>query len=163
MIIDEELLNKVAEEKRHTFISTGMSSLDQIQKAVDIFNKNNCSFELMHTVSSYPMPDSDANLRLISLLKEKFSCDVGYSGHENGIAISIAAVTFGITSLERHFTLDRSMYGSDQSASLEPAGMRQLVGSVRKVEVAIGDGVKKITKDEENTSKKLRAHIKSQV
>ena len=163
MIIDEELLNKVAEEKRHTFISTGMSSLDQIQKAVDIFKKKDCSFELMHTVSSYPMPDEDANLKLISFLREKFNCDVGYSGHESGIAISIAASTFGITSLERHFTLDRTMYGSDQSASLEPAGMRQLVGSVRKVEVAIGDGVKKITKDEENTSKKLRAHIKSQV
>ena len=144
MIVHHELLELIAEEKKHTFISTGMSTLDDIEKAVDIFKKHECSFELMHTISTYPMNDQDANLNIINTLRDTFKCNVGYSGHETGVAISVAATAMGITSLERHITLDRSMYGSDQSASLEPAGLRNLVGSVRKVSDAMGDGIKKV-------------------
>lgn len=159
MIVYKDLLKLVASEKKHTFISTGMSTYDQIQNAVDIFNDAKCSFELMHTVSTYPMKDEDANLRLIPNLKERFNCNVGYSGHENGIAISVAAAAFGISSLERHITLDRAMYGSDQAASLEKAGLSQVVGAVKKVSLSLGDGVKKIIPDEQEVSKKLRQHI----
>jgi len=112
MIVYEDLLKMIAKEGKHTFISTGMTTYDDIQKAVDIFNKENCSFELMHTISTYPMKDENANLRMINTLREKYRCDVGYSGHEAGLAISYAAVAFGITSLERHVTLSRAMYGS---------------------------------------------------
>ena len=159
MIVSKEFLNEVAKEKKHTFISTGMSTLENIEKAVDIFRFNKCSFELMHTVSTYPMNDKDANLLCIPMLREKFKCDVGYSGHESGLAISYAAVALGATSLERHITLNRSMYGSDQSASVEPAGLKQLVGAARKIYNALGNGVKTITKEEEEIAKKLRIHL----
>jgi N-acetylneuraminate synthase len=159
MIVYEDLLKKIAQEGKHTFISTGMSDYIDIQKAVDIFKLANCPFELMHTVSTYPMKDEDANLRIINTLREKFDCDVGYSGHETGLAISYAASTLGITSLERHITLSRAMYGSDQAASLEPAGLNQLVGGVRKIEKALGDGQKKIIEAEKPIAKKLREHL----
>ncbi len=159
LIVYEQLLELVAKERKHTFISTGMSTYDDIQKAVDIFRKHNCSFELMHTVSTYPMDDRDANLNVIKTLREKFNCDVGYSGHENGLAISYAAAANGITSLERHITLDRCMYGSDQVASIEPNGLRQLVSTVRKIEMAMGDGIKRIVDEEVEISKKLRQHL----
>jgi N-acetylneuraminate synthase len=159
MIIYDDLLNKVASEGKHTFISTGMSSYEDIENAIQIFKKHQCPFELMHTVSTYPMKDEDANLKMIKTLREKYGCNVGYSGHEVGLAISYAAAAMGITSLERHITLDRAMYGSDQSASIEPNGLRMLVGSVRKIEKAIGDGVKKIITDEVPIAEKLRAHI----
>jgi N-acetylneuraminate synthase len=159
MIVDQVFLKAVASEGKHTFISTGMSTLDQIQSAVNIFQEANCPFELMHTVSTYPMKTHHANLRVISTLKDKFGCDVGYSGHESGLAVSYAAASLGITSLERHITMDRAMYGSDQSASVEPAGLRRLVGTVRKIEQAMGDGVKTILEEEKPIAEKLRAHI----
>ena len=159
MIVYEDLLNKIADEGKHTFISTGMSNFEDIQKAVEIFKSKNCPFELMHTVSTYPMKDDHANLKVINTLKEKFKCDVGYSGHEAGLVISYAAATLGISSLERHITLSRAMYGSDQAASVEPAGLRQLVGGVRKIEKALGDGRKVIIEDEKPIAKKLREHI----
>ena len=159
MIVHEELLHKIAEEAKHTFISTGMTSYEDIQKAIDIFKEHDCPFELMHTISTYPMRDEDANLNMIKTLREKFQCDVGYSGHEVGLAVSYAAAALGITSLERHITLDRAMYGSDQSASVEPSGLRQLVGAVRKIEMAMGDGVKRIIDDEVPIAKKLREHL----
>tara|TARA_B100000242_G_scaffold126304_1_gene89054 strand:+ start:2151 stop:3002 length:852 start_codon:yes stop_codon:yes gene_type:complete len=159
MLIYDDLLNLIAQEKKHTFISTGMSTFEDIDNAVKIFKNHNCPFELMHTVSTYPMKDKDANLKMITVLKEKYLCPIGYSGHETGVAISNAAAALGITSLERHITLDRTMYGSDQSASLEPNGMRHLVEAVRKVELAMGDGVKKIIDDEIPISKKLREHL----
>ena len=159
MIIDEDFLKYVASEKKHTFISTGMSNMDQINTALKIFKELECPFELMHTVSTYPMPDIDANLMCIPMLKNKFKCNVGYSGHETGLSISYAAVALGASSIERHITLDRTMYGSDQAASIEPHGLRQLVGAIRKIEIALGDGVKKITPGELEISKKLRAHL----
>ena len=159
MILYEPLLREVASERKHTFISTGMCELADIKNAVDIFRAASCPFELMHTVSTYPMKSENANLRVINTLREKFNCDVGYSGHEAGLAVSYAAAALGISSLERHITLDRSMYGSDQSASLEPSGLRQLVGAVRKIEVAMGDGVKRVIQDEIPIARKLREHF----
>ena len=159
MIVYKELLEEIASEGKHTFISTGMTTYDDIQTAVDVFRKADCSFELMHTVSTYPMKDKDANLNMIKTLRKKFNCNVGYSGHEVGLAVSYAATALGITSLERHITLDRSMYGSDQSASVEPNGFRQLVGAVRKIELAMGDGVKKVIEAETPIAKNLRQHL----
>jgi N-acetylneuraminate synthase len=159
MIVHTDLLKEIASEGKHTFISTGMTTYDDIQTAVDIFRKADCSFELMHTVSTYPMKDEDANLNMIKTLKKKFNCNVGYSGHEVGLAVSYAAAALGITALERHITLDRSMYGSDQSASVEPPGFRQLVGAVRKIELAMGDGIKKIIEAETPIAENLRQHL----
>jgi len=159
MIVYEELLEMIAKEGKHTFISTGMTSYNVIQKAIDIFNRHNCPFELMHTVSTYPMKDEDANLNVIHTLRDMFKCDVGYSGHEVGLAVSYAAAALGITSLERHVTLSRAMYGSDQSASVEPAGLKQLGGAIRKIESAMGDGVKRILDTEVPIAAKLREHL----
>jgi len=159
MIVYEELLQMIANEGKHTFISTGMTTYDDIQKAVDIFTKENCPFELMHTVSTYPMKDENANLNMIKTLREKFKCNVGYSGHEVGLAVSNAAAALGITSLERHITIDRSMYGSDQSASVESAGFKQLVGAVRKIEKAMGDGIKQTIEEEGPIANNLRQHL----
>jgi N-acetylneuraminate synthase len=159
MIVYTELLKEVASEKKHTFISTGMTTYDDIQAAVDIFRKANCPFELMHTVSTYPMKDEDANLNMIKTLRDKFDCNVGYSGHEVGLAVSYAATALGISSLERHITLDRAMYGSDQSASVEPTGFKQLVGAVRKIELAMGDGIKKTIEAEAPIAANLRQHL----
>jgi len=159
MIVHKDLLEMVAEEGKHTFISTGMSTYKDIQKAVDIFKTASCPFELMHTISTYPMKDEDANLNLINTLKSRYDCNVGYSGHEVGLAISYAAAAMGITSLERHITLDRAMYGSDQSASIEPNGLRQLVGAIRKIEHAMGDGEKRVIDAEVPIARKLREHL----
>jgi N-acetylneuraminate synthase len=162
MIVDKAFIREVAKEKKHTFISTGMCNMEEVEFAVNIFKEEGCPFELMHTVSTYPMKSENANLNVINTLKEKFNCDVGYSGHESGLAISYAAAALGITSLERHITLDRAMYGSDQPASLGPAGLKQLVGAIRKIEVAMGDGVKRIIDEEIPIAKKLREHISTQ-
>ena len=159
MIVYTELLEEIASEGKHTFISTGMTTYNDIQRAVDIFNKFNCSFELMHTVSTYPMKTEDANLKMINTLKDKFNCNVGYSGHEVGLAISYAATALGISSLERHITLDRSMYGSDQAASVEPSGFKHLVGAVRKIEEAMGDGIKRTYEAEKPIAENLRQHL----
>ena len=159
MIVYDDLLNMIAEEKKHTFISTGMSTYDDIQNAVDIFRKADCPFELMHTVSTYPMNAEDANLNMIKTLRKKYKCKVGYSGHEAGLAISYAAAALDISSLERHITLSRAMYGSDQAASVEPAGLNQLVGAVRKISQAMGDGHKRIIDAEIPIAKKLREHF----
>jgi len=159
MIVHTDLLKEIASEGKHTFISTGMTTYDDIQTAVDIFREADCPFELMHTVSTYPMKDEDANLNMIKTLREKFDCNVGYSGHEVGLAVSYAAAALGISSLERHITLDRAMYGSDQSASVEPSGFKQLVGAVRKIELAMGDGIKKTIEAEASIADNLRQHL----
>ncbi len=159
MLTYRELLEMVAEERKDTFISTGMSGEKEIETAIKIFRNAGCPFELMHCVSTYPMNDEDANLNCIKTLQERFQCKVGYSGHEVGLAISYAAAALGITSLERHITLSRAMYGSDQAASVEPAGFRQLVGAVRKIEKALGNGEISIHEKEIPIAQKLRAHI----
>ena len=163
MIVDKGFLKEVAKRKKHTFISTGMSTLKDIEDAVGIFQDIECSFELMHCVSTYPMKVEDANLLTINSLKNKFKCDVGYSGHEAGIVISYAAATLGISSLERHITLNRAMYGSDQAASIEPIGLKQLVGGVRKIEKCLGNGKKIIIEAEIPIAKKLREHINKNI
>ena len=160
MIVDDTFLNEVAKKKKYTFISTGMSTSDNISNAVDIFKKHNCEFELMHCNSTYPMKTENANLLTIPELRNIYKCKVGYSGHESGLAVSFRAATLGITSLERHITLDRSMYGSDQSASLEPRGMIELVSVIKKMSTS--DGENKfgyIFEDEKPIAKKLRAHL----
>ena len=159
MLVYEPLLRMVAEEKKHTFISTGMSKIANLNRAVAIFREVGCPFELMHCVSTYPMTDEDANLNRIKALRERYGCNVGYSGHEVGLAVSYAAAAVGITSLERHITLGRSMYGSDQAASVEPAGFRNLVGAVRKIEQAMGDGALEMNPKEVSIASKLRAHL----
>ena len=163
MIVDEKLLDAVAKQKKYTFISTGMSSFKDIDQAVKIFRDNKCDFELMHCISAYPFEDSFANLNLIKILREKYNCKVGYSGHEKGgLAISVAAVALGATSIERHITLDRTMYGSDQAASLTPDGFKSLVKAIRKVEKATKENGKKkeILEIEKEVAEKLRLHIK---
>ena len=127
MLVNIELLKKVAEEKKHTFISTGLSTLKDIEIAVNIFRERKCPFELMHCVSTYPLKEKHANLKTINTLREKFKCNVGYSGHESGLTLSYAAAALGATSIERHITLDRAMYGTDQAASLSPPGLRKKI------------------------------------
>ncbi len=163
MIVDSNFLNEVAKQKKYTFISTGMSSFKDIDNAVEIFKKHNCAFELMHTISAYPFDDKEAQLNLINVLKKRYNCKVGYSGHERGgLAISFAAAALGATSIERHFTLDRTSYGSDQAASITPIGLKTLIGGLRQIEEAINPQIKekKILEIEIPVAKKLRAHIK---
>jgi len=160
ILVDLEMLEAIAKQRKHTFISTGMSTFKDIDRAVEIFKKHDCPFELMHCVATYPMDDTDANLKCIHTLRERYKCNVGYSGHEVGLAVSYAAAALGISSLERHITLNRSMYGSDQAASIEPTGLRNLVSAVRKIEKAMGDGVKRLNQNEIPIAKKLRSHLR---
>ena len=157
MLVHDKLLETVAQEKKHTFISTGMSTLNDIEKAVKIFRKHKCSFELMHCHSAYPMPPEEANLKLIPFLAKKFRCKVGYSGHEAAATnVSIPAILLGATSIERHVTIDRTAFGHDQAASLEPKGLIQLVRDIRIVDKIMGDGKKRVWKSELNNKNKLR-------
>ena len=157
MLVHEKLLQTIAEENKYTFISTGMSSLKDIEKAVKIFRKYHCPFELMHCHSAYPMPPEEANLKLIPFLEKKFRCKVGYSGHESAATyVSLPAVFLGATSIERHITLDRASYGIDQAASLEPKGLAMMVRDIRILEKIMGDGKKRVWKSEIPNQKKLR-------
>ena len=156
MLTHRKLLEAIAEEQRYTFISTGMSTMQQIRNAIRIFEDANCPYELMHCNSSYPMKPEDANLLMIRTLRHEFGKMIGYSGHEVGIIITCAAAAMGATSIERHITLDRAMYGSDQAASLEIGGLNRLVTYIREIEKSIGHGVKKVTDTERNIANKLR-------
>ncbi len=157
MLTNYELLKTISEEKRKTFVSTGMSTIDEVKEATKIFQNNSCPFELMHTNSSYPMDLEEANLRCIQTLKNEFDCDVGYSGHETTASVvCVAAVLLGATSIERHITLDRTMYGSDHAASLEPNGLKLLVRDIRIVDIILGDGVKRVWPSEIPKLKRLR-------
>ena len=157
MLTNIELLELIAQEKKHTFISTGMSTIEEIEIAVNIFKKQECPFELMHSNSSYPMKNEEANLNCIKTLKEKFDCNVCYSGHEaSASSISAPAALLGATSIERHITLDRTMYGSDHAASLEPRGLYLLVRDIHMLDVILGDGVKRVWPSELIKKKRLR-------
>lgn len=151
-----EFLKEVASEKKMTFISTGMCTLDDVDKAVNIFREAECPFVLLHTVSTYPAKESDLNLAVMATLRERYKCPVGYSGHEPSVSPSVIAATLGAQVIERHVTLDRSMYGSDQSASLESAGLRSLVSTIRKISECVGDGEKRVIDAEKEVAKKLR-------
>ena len=153
-----ELIEMVAKEGKHTFISTGMSTMDEIGVVVEIFRAHNCSFELMHCNSTYPMKNEDANLRVMNTLGEAFGCDIGYSGHETGRIVSTVAAALGASSIERHITLDRSMYGSDQAASLEVGEFARLVEDIRTVEIAMGTNEKFVHESEIPIKKKLRKY-----
>ena len=155
MLTVEPLLEEIAKRKKYTFISTGMSTIEEIDRAVEIFSKHECPFELMHCNSSYPMDNGEANLNTMQSLRERYKCAVGYSGHERGLQVSIAAVALGASSLERHITIDRSMYGSDQAASLGLNGFKKLVRDIRVVTSALGDGIKRIYPAEAEARKKL--------
>jgi N-acetylneuraminate synthase len=156
MITHEEFLTEVAKRKRYTFVSTGMSEYKAIDRAVEIFKNNKCEFELMHTVSAYPCPEDQLNLHIIQDLKNRYKCNVGYSGHEPSVSPTIVAVCLGATSVERHITLDRSMYGSDQAASLEKKGLEELVSVIRKIPIVTGSKEKNIFECEIEVAKKLR-------
>jgi N-acetylneuraminate synthase len=154
------LLKLIASEKKRTFISTGMSTLEEIDSVVKIFKDANCPFELMHCNSTYPMKDEDANLLCIPMLRERYACKVGYSGHESSlIKVCTAAVALGATSLERHITLDRAMYGSDQAASMETNALHNFVQTVRAIPAILGNGKKILSEAESKTRDKLRINV----
>lgn len=156
-ITDFELLEKIASTNLPVIMSTGMSTMEQIEKAVAVFNKENLL--LAHSTSAYPCDPKELNLRMIPVLAEKFQVPIGYSGHETGIQTTVAAVTLGACFVERHVTLDRAMWGSDQSASVEPPGVQKLVRDIRVVESALGDGVKKVYESELKPMSRLRKNI----
>ena len=148
MLTNRVLLELIAKEKKLTFISTGMSHIRNINDAVTIFKKNKCDFVLMHCVSNYPCREKDLNLNLIVTLKNKFKCKIGYSGHESSVSPSYVAWFLGADYIERHITLDRTLYGTDQAASLSEEGIRTLTASLSKFPEMMGDGRKKISKEE---------------
>ena len=156
MTTNLEFVEHVAKEGKPTFVSTGMTTLEEIENTVNIFKKHNCPITLMHTNSEYPSPEENLNLNCIITLKEKFNLPIGYSGHEPSVSPSLVAACLGATAIERHITKDRSSYGSDQAASLESSGLKNLVDMVRKLPVVLGDGVKLITDEEKKIAKKLR-------
>lgn len=160
MLGHKPLLHKIASEGKKTFISTGMATLDEIDDVVNMFQQANCSIELMHCNSTYPMKEEDANLKCIPMLKERYGIDVGYSGHESSLLkVCTTAVVLGASSLERHITLDRAMYGSDQSASIEAAALHGFVQTVRMIPLLLGNGSKDISSDEMEVRKKLRVEV----
>lgn len=156
MLVNDSLLKMVAKEGKYTFIATGMSTYEEIDHAVEIMKAYACPFELMHCNSTYPMPREDANLLLIPELRKRYGCNVGYSGHEAGRIVSTSAVALGATSIERHITLDNTMYGSDQAASLNLSDLMRLVQDIRLIEKVLGSGEKILTEKELETKKKLR-------
>ncbi|GAA4363753.1 N-acetylneuraminate synthase family protein [Paeniglutamicibacter cryotolerans] len=141
-VTDLELLRALAETRKPIILSTGMSTIEQIDAAVETLGTNN--LVLMHATSTYPLPPEEANLRTIETLRERYRVPVGYSGHERGLQISLAAVALGAVTVERHITLDRTMWGSDQASSLEPKGFEALIRDIRILETAMGDGVKRV-------------------
>ncbi|RPG19622.1 MAG: N-acetylneuraminate synthase [Pelagibacteraceae bacterium TMED124] len=156
MATNYDFLECVAAEKKPTFLSTGMTNINEIEKAIQIFKKHNCEIMLFHTVSTYPALEEDLNLACINSLGEKFNLPIGYSGHEPSVSPSIIACSMGAAVIERHITLDRAMYGSDQSASLQEDGLSNLVKVLRKLPKILGDGKKIILEKEEEVAKKLR-------
>jgi N-acetylneuraminate synthase len=161
MLGNKALLRDVASIGKLTYISTGMSTLDELDEVVEIFKSSSCKFELMHCNSTYPMQVEDANLNCIPMLRERYNVNVGYSGHETClVTVCLVAVALGATSLERHITLDRSMYGSDQSASIETKKLKDFVTAVRAAPNILGDGEKKLLDTEKPAREKLRKEVK---
>jgi N-acetylneuraminate synthase len=156
MITNLNFLNEVAKQKKTTFISTGMCVEKDIANAVRIFKKNKCKYILMHSVSSYPANENELNLSYIQVLKKKYKCEVGYSGHESTVSPSLGACYFGADYIERHITLNRAMWGTDQAASLSPDGLKSLCTMVKKINKIKGDGKKKYLQQEKAKSKELR-------
>jgi len=156
MATHPQFTEEVAKEKKTTFISTGMCTLAEIDRVVEIFKNHECPYVLMHTVSEYPAMDEILNMSCIQTLRKRYKCPIGYSGHETSVFPSVFAAILGAVVIERHITLDRSMYGSDQSASLETPGLKALVSQVRRMQGILGNGKKNITETEHVIAKKLR-------
>lgn len=150
------LLDAVAKEKKYTFIATGMSKLSDIDTAVEIFKKHKCPFLLMHSVGVYPCPESQLNIERIGLLKERYNCEIGYSGHEVGVLPTVLAVAEGAVAIERHITLDRSSWGTDQGASLEPGGQEMLVRDILSRRMYLGNRYYEFSNAEKEKAKQLR-------
>jgi len=153
-LTDHGLLNKLASTGRPIIMSTGMSTIDQIKESVKLLDMD--KLVICHTTSAYPCAPEELNLRMVETLRKQYACPIGYSGHEVGLVPSAVAVALGACMVERHITLDRSMWGSDQAASVEPGGFERLVKYVRVTEVSLGDGVKKVYDSEIPSMKKLR-------
>lgn len=154
-LTDLELLTALRETGKPVILSTGMSTIPQIDRALETLGTDRVV--LMHATSTYPMEPEEANLRVISTLRDRYAgVPIGYSGHERGLQISLAAVALGAVAVERHITLDRTMWGSDHAASLEPAGLQHLVRDIRVIETALGDGVKRVFDGEQAPMAKLR-------
>lgn len=156
-LTDHSLLKKVRETGRPMIISTGMSTTEQIDAAVKVIGTED--LVILHSTSSYPCDPDELNLRVILTLKQKYDCPIGYSGHEVGLIPSVISVGLGANVVERHFTLDRAMWGGDQAASVEPVGFRRLVRYIRVTEMSLGDGVKRVYDSEKSSMKKLRRYL----
>ena len=156
-VTDIPLLEALKATGKPLILSTGMSTMDEIDTAVETLGTDN--LVLMHATSTYPLDPAEANLRMIHTLRERFGVPVGYSGHETGLQVSLAAVGLGANALERHITLDRAMWGTDHGASLEPTGLTRLVRDVRVIESALGDGIKRVYESEEGPRQKLRRAV----
>jgi len=153
---NQKFLNEVARRRKKTYVSVGMCTFEDIDVIVNIFNTYECPLILMHTISTYPAKEIDLNLKMIETLRTRYRLPVGYSGHESSVSPSIIAGSIGAVAIERHITLDRSMWGTDHSASLEASGLIQLVGALRKIPIVLGDGIKKEIEGEKEMASKLR-------
>ena len=153
-----DLISEAAKTAKKLILSTGMSTIEEVDTAVEAIkaSNSNCDFALLHCNSSYPAPNEDLNLRCIKTLQDRYNCEVGYSGHEFGLTTSIASLCMGATIIERHITLDRTMWGTDQMCSVEPQGLIKLVRGVKELNQALGDGVKRVTETELPIKDKLR-------
>tara|TARA_Y100000592_G_scaffold47176_1_gene74944 strand:+ start:9036 stop:9866 length:831 start_codon:yes stop_codon:yes gene_type:complete len=158
MITNEELMRESAKSGKEVIFSTGMSTLEETDQAVAWMREEGADFSLLHCNSTYPAPLEDLNLRCIETLRERYNCEVGYSGHEFRLGTTVASVYLGATIIERHITLDRTMWGSDHLASVEPQGLIKLVKGIRELEIALGDGHKRVTDGELPVRKKLRGN-----
>ena len=156
LVTNLEFVEAVADLGRHTFISTAMSDWDDIDRAVEVFRSKDTPFTLMHCVATYPMPDEEANLAAMLRMRERYECPVGYSSHEVGLICSVTAAALGATAIERHITLDRAMYGSDQAASLERPGLQRMLRDIRLLPQIMGGGDKRVTEEEAPVAAKLR-------
>jgi len=156
-LTDHSLLKKIRATGRPMLLSTGMSTFEQIKEAVDVIGEENLL--LAHSTSAYPCDPNELNLKMIETLRASYNCPIGYSGHEVGLITSVVAVALGACLVERHFTLDRAMWGSDQSASVEPGGFRRLIKYIRVTEMAVGDGIKHVYDSEKSSMKKLRRYL----
>ena len=159
MVASMEFLQAVAERRKEVYLSTGACDLSMVDDAVEVFTKAGCPFVLMHCVLAYPMPPALANLTVLDLYRKRYGCRVGWSGHERGLDISFAAAGFGIHAIERHLTLSKLLYGSDQEASLDPQEFTDLCHGLRRIESAMGRPIKAILPEEEKNAWKLRAHL----
>jgi len=158
MMTNEDLMRAAAKTGKKIIFSSGMSTLEETDKAVQWMREENADFALLHCNSAYPAPIEDLNLSCIGTLQDRYNCEVGYSGHEFRIGTTVAAVYLGATILERHITLDRTMWGSDHLSSVEPQGLIKMVKGVRELELAYGDGIKRVTEGELPSRKKLRGN-----